>query len=342
MPVLPAPLGPTETHAIEAEARRKIELAADEFVGSMTRISRGLERRGLDTLSAYYEAGNAATVLEQQLRRYLACDSPMGRQLGKRLREQTGPWFMRSQFHARAYTKPQGYAGDYLTIELLYAAVPHGEGIIGRTLDAWALERPAAYAVRNRRVIVADAIHRLVGVWPQSTVVAITSLGSGPARELVDVLSAGPTTGLHATCVDIDPDALTYARALACEAGVLDNCSFVRANVVQLARSNRSLSSKQHLIYSIGLFDYLPDRVALAVLNWTHGQLHSEGTLLIGNVDAANPSRAYMDHLLDWRLIHRSANQLRQLVARSHFGEQAVRVTRDATGVQLFAACKRG
>ena len=52
-------------------------------------------------------------------------------------------------------------------------------------------------------------------------------------------------------------------------------------------------------------------------------------------------TRAYMDHLLDWRLIHRSADELRQLFARSNFGAHDVCVTRDATGVQLFAACAR-
>ena len=38
----------------------------------------------------------------------------------------------------------------------------------------------------------------------------------------------------------------------------------------------RQLSPWQkHVIYSIGLFDYLPDRVAVAVLNWAYAQLVS-------------------------------------------------------------------
>jgi hypothetical protein len=139
----------------------------------------------------------------------------------------------------------------------------------------------------------------------------------------------------------MDPDALAYARALACTAGTLNSFSFVHGNVVQMARCGKPLQQKQHIIYCIGLFDYLPDRVAVAVLNWAYALLLSGGTLLVGNVDTANPTRAYMDHLLDWRLIHRSADQLRQLFARSHFGEQPVDVTRDATGVQLFAASVR-
>jgi hypothetical protein len=248
---------------------------------------------------------------------------------------------MRSRFHARAYTKPRGYAGDYYTIEMLYSAVPQGKGLVGRALDAWVLERPAARAVRSRRVYVADVIRRLIGQWPQGQPVAISSLGSGPARELVDLLSEPGDTDIHATCIDMDPDALAYARALAGTAGALNKFSFVHGNVVQMARCSKPLPVKQHVIYSIGLFDYLPDRVAVAVLNWAYAQLHAGGALLVGNVDTANPTRAYMDHLLDWRLIHRSPDQLRQLFARSRFGEQPASVTRDATGVQLFAVCVR-
>ena len=333
----------TETHAIDPEAlaRENMDVATRDFIGAMCRISRELREDRPDARSVFDQTRTAAGVLEQQLRRNLSLDATWSRQLGVVVRDQTSSWFLRSQFHARAYAKPQGYAGDYYTIELLYSAVPNGKGIVGRALDAWALERPAARAVRNRRGYVAEAVGQLVGEWPQGHPVAICSLGSGPARELVDLLSEPTETGIQATCVDMDPDALAYARALACTAGVLHNVSFIHGNVIHLARAGKSLSGKQHVIYSVGLFDYLPDRVAVAVLNWAYEQLHSGGTLLIGNVDIANPTRAYMDHLLDWRLIHRSADQLRQLFARSHFSEQPVSITRDMLGVQLFAACAR-
>jgi extracellular factor (EF) 3-hydroxypalmitic acid methyl ester biosynthesis protein len=332
-----------ETNFIEPEvvARQHLDLATRDFLGEMSRISRELAEDTLDTPSVFAQTRTAATILEQQLRRILVSDAAWARELGITVREQTSQWFMRSQFHARAFTKPQGYAGDYYTIELLYAAVPRGTGLIGCALDAWALGRPAARAVRNRRVYVAETVRHLVTHWPPGQEVAICSLGSGPARELVDLLRQPTETGIHATCIDMDPDALAYAQAQACVAGVLNRFSFVQGNVVQMARGDKQLPGKQHVIYSMGLFDYLPDRVAVAVLNWAYAQLHSGGTLLVGNVDTANPTRAYMDHLLDWRLIHRSADQLRQLFAHSHFGAQPVDVTRDATGVQLFATCVR-
>jgi hypothetical protein len=294
-----------------------------------------------DAVSLFNRTSTAASVLEQYLQRNLIFDTAATRQVGARVRDQTHSWFMRSRFHARAYVKPRGYAGDYYTIELLYAGVPRGEGLVGRALDAWVLERPAARAVRNRRVYITQALGDLIGQRPQGQPVRVCSLGSGPARELVDVLREPAGASVDATCIDMDADALMYAQGLARQAGVANTMSFVQANVVHLARAGTALPAKQHVIYSIGLFDYLSDRLAVAVLNWAYEQLHRGGRLLIGNVNTTNPTRAYMDHLLDWRLIHRSADDLRQLFARSCFGTQAVCVTRDATGVQLFAASAR-
>jgi len=38
-------------------------------------------------------------------------------ELSIRVREQTARWFMRSRVHARAYSEPRGYAGDYYTMD---------------------------------------------------------------------------------------------------------------------------------------------------------------------------------------------------------------------------------
>lgn len=37
--------------------------------------------------------------------------------------------------------------------------------------------------------------------------------------------------------------------------------------------------------------------------------------------DPSNPERAFMDHILEWRLIYRTADDVRALFARSKFGD---------------------
>ena len=56
----------------------------------------------------------------------------------------------------------------------------------------------------------------------------------------------------------------------------------------------------QALIYSVGLTDYLQDAFVVDLMNWAYEMLLPGGTLIIGNVVPSNPTRAYMDHILEW------------------------------------------
>jgi trans-aconitate methyltransferase len=167
-------------------------------------------------------------------------------------------------------------------------------------------------------------------------------LGCGPAREIINLLSRPQTPSMSATCIDVDAEALTYAAGLAARAGVTDRIRFARENVIRLALGHDlEHTPPQDVIYSVGLFDYLPDKAAVAVLNWMYTHLAPGGTVIVGNVQPANPTRTYMDVLLDWKLIHRSVDQLRQLFSKSRFGETPLRVECEAAGVQLFATAMR-
>jgi len=61
----------------------------------------------------------------------------------------------------------------------------------------------------------------------------------------------------------------------------------------------------QDLVYSLDLVDYLDDEIAVKLLDWNLYDAKAGGRAIIGAMHASNPSRAVMDHLLDWRLIHR-------------------------------------
>jgi hypothetical protein len=48
-----------------------------------------------------------------------------------------------------------------------------------------------------------------------------------------------------------------------------------------------------------------------------------------------------MGHVIEWVLIHRSADDLRNLFAQSKFGSRPVQVISESAGVQLFAICTK-
>ena len=95
-------------------------------------------------------------------------------------------------------------------------------------------------------------------------------------------------------------------------------------------------SGKFELIWSSGLFDYLNDKTAKLLVRRLFTMLSEGGTLVIGNFSAVNPSRAYMEIIGQWFLIHRDAENLRSLCSGIQSDTAEVSVFSDETGVNLF------
>jgi CRP-like cAMP-binding protein len=316
--------------------------ATETFKTTMLEVDRGLANSKLATTDAQLQVSTACTRLEDTLREHIQHGGNLEGAVGTHVFRETFPFFMLSTFVDRAFTKPRGYAGDFATIEMLYEDKSTGDSRLGPLIDRWTHELPAARAVKNRRELLARAIQTVAADWSTEAALPVTSLAAGPARELFDVLGAPDAPNLHATCIDIDYDALAYASGIARQLGVADHFTFAQDNVVRLSRGRgHTALGPQALIYSVGLTDYLQDNFVVDLINWAYHQLLPGGTVIIGNVVTSNPTRAFMDHVLEWVLIHRSEDQLRALFNRSLFGETPVTCELEPAGVDLFAFCRK-
>lgn len=303
-------------------------------------VERALIDKTIDDEEAQRQTSHACDELSTALAEQAQGDCPEALAQGAFAFRETFPTFMKSRFFDRVFSKPLGYAGDYGTIELIYSNQPAGEGRMGRFLDRWIMDRPAPRAVRSRRSFLTDLIREEATHWRESTPMPITSLGSGPAREVFDLFEADPDPRIHVTCLDIDAEALACAATEARRLGVSDSMTFVRDNLVRLARGHGSTNlPAQKLIYSVGVIDYLNDDFVVLLLNWIYDHLQLGGAVVLGNFDVANPDRAFMDHIAEWSLRHRSPEQLRGLFGRSKFGVSIVAIMAPEVGVQLFARC---
>lgn len=283
----------------------------------------------------------ACDALAEQVRVHLRAGAPHADTLGSYVHGEAYPYLGLSTLIDRSYTKPRGYAGDFLTLQMVYDDEPDGVRRLGPYIDRWFLGIPASCAVKNRRQLLRDLIVDTARVADDRTI-AITSLACGPAREIFDIFAETGHPEIDATCLDIDDQALAYAQGIAADAGVTGRVSFVQANAVKLALGRDTLTlGPQDLVYSIGLIDYLADHLVVRLLDWIYQCLRPGGTALLGNFDVDNPDRAFMDHLLDWKLIHRSPQNLVDLFAQSEFGRAPVQIRREGTGINLFASARR-
>jgi extracellular factor (EF) 3-hydroxypalmitic acid methyl ester biosynthesis protein len=249
--------------------------------------------------------------------------------LAARVRDSLAPLARRSDNARRWCDKPRGYAGDYLMIARMYDDVASGEGPAGSAIDRCFLDLPAVRAVQNRRALLAGEIRASLRAGKGR----VTSLACGPAREVFDV---GPELGLSTTLVDFDAEALGACAAEAARTGA--NVELVRANLIHVAVGRRSLAlPPQDLVYSICLIDYLDDALVVRLLDWIHATLAPGGRTIVGNFHPRNPTRAVMDHLLDWKLIHRDEAHMNRLFEASAFGAPCTRIAYEAEGINLFA-----
>jgi extracellular factor (EF) 3-hydroxypalmitic acid methyl ester biosynthesis protein len=252
------------------------------------------------------------------------------------------PYFMRSRFAERAYYKPNGYAGDHVMMEMIYGDQPDGDGKLGQIMDGWCLETSAAKAVRGRRKFLKNQLARLCGQKKCNPAIKIMNLACGSNRELFDFLKdCDYSNKITAVCIDNDPLSLEYTHRRVDGFPHQASIKLMKENVVlwAIGRTKHNFGLFD-IIYSAGLTDYLEDRIFLSLINRSHECLVKGGTMIIGNFGPANKNRAFLDHILHWRLIHRSEEDLTNLFSQSRFGNH-VQVLTEESGVNLFALATR-
>lgn len=282
------------------------------------------------------EFANLVRMFDDQVRTMIRDDVPA---LAARVQAAIVPLMRRSENGWRWYEKPRGYAGDFATIARMYDDEARGATEVDRVLDRCFLDFPAVFAVQNRRALVAAEIRAAIRGCTDRGAARVTSLACGPARELFDVYGClDDERVLDATLIDFDREALAYCGAERTARDLDDRIDLVEANLIHVAVGRSALAlAPQDLVYSIGLIDYFDDNLVVKLLDWIHSILRPGGRVVLGNFHPCNPTRAAMDHVLEWRLIHRDETDMHRLMRASAFGTQCTRITYEPQRINLFA-----
>jgi hypothetical protein len=251
----------------------------------------------------------------------------------------------------RARTKPRGYAGDY---ELLARMYQHHlcEDPLGQLFDRYFQEEAAPRAVRNRMRMMADWIFEaisgrsLTGKPAPSSPFHLAVVGSAFGLEIKDALQRLDTSlrqRLRVTLLDLDPEAIEFARR---ELGTLlgpDQLTAVSANLFRLAQRPQiaALLDGADLIFCPGIFDYLDEAAAVQMLKALWECLADGGRLTVFQFAPHNPSRAYMEWIANWYLIYRDEQQLRAIVQAVGDFESSAEFGAEPLGVDLYVSLRR-
>ena len=176
-------------------------------------------------------------------------------------------------------------------------------------------------------------------------ILKITSLACGPSKEIFDVYQSAPEEiieRLNITLVDFDKSAINFLRKLKKEIKLKDNIKIIHENLLKVAMGKTPLILDENdLVYSLGLIDYFPDKIVIKFLNWIHQILKPGGMVILGNFHHRNSCKVLMDHILQWKLIHRDEEQIADLFKKSVFNRFPTRIYFENQGINIFAECSK-
>jgi len=266
------------------------------------------------------------------------------------MRRQLHPLVLCSPFAYRTYQKPLGYAGDYEMVNMILRNGYEGSSLFAKVVNTWFLRQPPAQAHRNRISYLTQTLRaEVLRTRREGRPARILSIACGPALEVRRFLSEDPLSdSARFTLLDFNEETLRYVRsaidAINTRHSRWASIEYVRKPVQQILKeSSRTIQQpdKQYdLIYCAGLFDYLNDQICRRLMDIMYEWIAPGGLLVTTNVEPSNPLRNGMEHLLDWYLIYRSADQMRTLAPGAALSGETI-VKSENTGVNLFLEVRK-
>ena len=212
-------------------------------------------------------------------------------------------------FTYRSFSKPRGYAGDGVLIDMVYkhnGAHMRGTTQLGRQIYEITANAPAAKAVRNRREYIARLIDTIASEKHGASVMAVAC---GHLRECeLSQAVQGRALGKY-VAVDQDPKNLAVIQRDYTDLGIT-----VRQSSLRDILCGNFNGERFDLIYTAGLYDYLPNPVAKRLTSVLFDMLTHGGVLFVANFLPQIRDAGYMESYMAWSLIYRSENELIELL----------------------------
>jgi len=264
------------------------------------------------------------------------------------------PLYHPGSLYRRAITKPRGYAGDYKIMLIYNQREPNGDTLYERFLDVAGKQHTLSRTVVARQKTAADEIRRALDAGASKFV----SLASGPAIEVSWVLREAepPDREVTFVLIDQDEDALAYSyetlhRELLASAWDTSRTKIecIHLSVRQLLKPDNPEEEQigeqalagPDMVYSMGLFDYLPDLVAQRLLMILYRRLEPGGRVFVGNLESEPNTSWLMDFVLGWHLLWRTEDDMPRLADQLRPEPASLEVERDSTGRCLFLRVAR-
>jgi SAM-dependent methyltransferase len=297
------------------------------------RCSNGSEVPG-ELLKATEKSVEAVLAVCAEFEKLVKCKEDI-RKARVAFHEKTNPFLSKSFCINRTRTWPQGSQGDYKTLEYAYKNTPLSDGI-GYFLDLYLLNRPLGHAVRNRIKKLETILSEEVRKRRQP---AILNIACGSCRELMGIAPEIIDSEARIVCVDTDNDALAFAQDRLSYAGIISQVELRKYNALRMFDDETNVAEfgNQDIIYSVGLFDYLPSDFLVKLFRPLYALLNPGGKLIAAFKDAGRYRSQDYHWISDWDgFLQREEEDFRGIMAEAGIPDECIAETREDSGVIVF------
>jgi len=271
----------------------------------------------LPAISAKQGEEASFLLLSKKIRELSAKRNPPGSEADKRdikaFQRSCLPVLHESSFLKYVFDKPQGYAGDFRTQEMIWFA--HAEGGDRRYMGKTALGKLLSSLSFDMDNCLAN-IHRLEFIKKKirNSGKRIASIGCGSCIELWG-FGKRFMAARDFFLLDLDKDALSGARdnIAGCNGS---RVAFMNENILRFLPVNKqkNLMGERDFIYCLGMIDYFSVKSAKKIMTALWQNVAPGGTLLFTNARPDNPTRLWMEYVGDWFLCYKEESDMRAIV----------------------------
>jgi len=258
-------------------------------------------------------------------------DRPALRAAQERFRAAIQPWFSQSWFMNHALAKPRGYAGDYLMLTAVYERKTRSLGL-GGYLDWYFLGTELGTSVPIRLNMAREFLQEEAVRRGEMTVL---NIASGPGREYQGGWDLPADCQVRVYCVDQDDAALDHIRQTVMPTlPYTQELECVKYNALKMGNSEANIEvfGRPDVVYSIGLCDYIPDRLMIRLLRGWRETAAEGGVVYVAFKDCLKYDKAKYQWLVDWYFYQRTTEECQALFEQAGYDLDTLELTRDETG----------
>lgn len=250
------------------------------------------------------------------------------------LRQALRPYMRTANVGRQALQASDSATGEASLMETVLAHTPAGDGPFGLLLDQHLHALPTLAALRARNADTIDLARRVL---PQGAPLRVTLINVHSTHLPAAILESLGQSNSSIRFLDGRPEVLAHLRQQLLPSSRSVETSFVEEDIAAIAMQRSTVALEpQDVILLDGLIDYLPDGLAMSLLQWCRDQL-KPGGLLICNSLAALPDARILDHILAWPLVRRTPQDLTRLI-ESVDRLSATLQTNDRAGAVVLAS----